>query len=440
MNFTTGFLPDPDPIPRASRCRRVSVRVAALGAVALLAAAAGAQSAIPLTLAEAEDLALEAEPGIAALHARSDAMDELAVSAGELPDPTLRVGLNNFPIESGGFATEGMTSATVGLRQAFPAGDSRAIRASRYARLAGAVGADAEARARDVLLQARVAWLEAYYWQSATDIVESSRPLFADLVEVTRSLYAVGRRDRQDLLRAELELARLDDRLVAIADRLERSRAGLGEWIGAASSRPAARKLPAWDSLPDADALRARLEAHPRVAAAEARIEAQDAGVALAREDFKPGWALDLGYSMRDGALPNGAPRSDFVSLSVTVDLPVFRRNRQDRALASALSERRAARYERDAIAAELGAQLDTALARWRALSRRLDLFESRILVQAGDRADAALDAYGSDDADFADVMRGRIDELEAQLDHVRILVDRAQTYAVLANLGGLQR
>ena len=87
-----------------------------------------AHARVPLTLAEAEDLALVAEPGRVALLAESDALEEQAVAAGQLPDPTLRLGLANFPISSGGFSTEGMTQAQLAIRQAFTRGVTRRAR------------------------------------------------------------------------------------------------------------------------------------------------------------------------------------------------------------------------------------------------------------------------------------------------------------------------
>ena len=73
-------------------------------------------------------------------------------------------------------------------------------------------------------------------------------------------------------------------------------------------------------------------------------------------------------------------------------------------------------------------------------IERRLTLYESRILQQTGEQAQAALTAYQSDAADFADVMRGYIDDLNARLDYIRLQVERTKSYAVLANLGGLPR
>ncbi len=165
---------------------------------------------------------------------------------------------------------------------------------------------------------------------------------------------------------------------------------------------------------------------------------ASEANVVVAEEKKKPGWALDLAYGYREGYLPNGDPRSDFVSLSVTMELPFFSKNRQDRSLAAALRERSASKYERTELVRHLSSLLDAEFARWQDLTRRTMLFESLILELAESRAESALLAYQSDAGDFADVMRGYIDELDTRLDHLRLKVERAQSYAVLANLGGL--
>lgn len=417
---------------------KIFVAVLLVGMIATLPVQA--QGRVPLTLMEAEDRALEQEPGHAALLARAEALEEQSFAAGQLPDPTLRVGLANFPIQSGGFTTEAMTQAQLGLRQSFPPGKSRAASTRQFQSLAVEMSENAGARGRDVLTSVRSAWLDLYYWEQAFSMVSESRPFFSDLVSVTRSLYSVGSKNQQDVLRAELELSRLDDRLIDINRQRARARAMLSEWVGGESSRPIASRLPAWEQVPALEVLHSDLQNHPALQAAAARIDARRAGIDLAKEKYKPGWALDLGYGYRDGSLPSGSPRSDFVSLSVTVDLPLFRKNRQDRGLSAALSERRAAKESKEQLLRRLSSQLDAEFARWQDLSRRVDLYERLILNQAEDQANAALAAYQSEAGDFADVMRGFIDDLNTRLDHIRLQIERAQSYAVLANLGGLPR
>ncbi|MBT8143622.1 MAG: TolC family protein, partial [Gammaproteobacteria bacterium] len=172
--------------------------------------------------------------------------------------------------------------------------------------------------------------------------------------------------------------------------------------------------------------------------AADSRISAANDGIELARQQYKPGWAIDLGYAYRDGRLPTGMSRSDFATVSFTMDLPYFRKNRQDREVAAARSVRRAAHASKEQFLRQLASQLEVEYARWHELSRRIDLYQRQVLEQAHERTRAARVAYQSGTGDFADVMRGSIDELNTRLDFIRLQVDRAQSHAVVANLGGL--
>ena len=429
MFFNFGYRPD-----------SLYSRIAVIALLALPFTYASAQHDVPLTIAEAEKLALASEPGQQALRARAAALEEQAVVAGALPDPMLRVGLNNYPIESGGFTTEGMTNVGAVYRQAFPRGDTRSLNNRKFTRLAEAQMQEADARGDDVLAATRIAWLDLYYWSKARELVRESRPFFDDLATITRSLYAVGRRNQQDVLRAELELSRLDDRLIDIERQQLRARAQLREWIGEDAGRRVAGKLPRWDDAPPLEDLIAALREHPALQAADARIAAQDTGVEIAEQRSKPGWALDVGYSYRNGSLPSGDPRSDFVTVGVTVDLPFFRKKSGDSPLSPALQERSAARADKQRMQRSLESRLAAEYARWQELSRRLALYEERILVQANDHAQASLLAYQNDRGDFADVMRGYIDDLNTRIDYVRLNVEREQAYAVLANLGGIPR
>jgi len=408
--------------------------------VTALLSPAHAAPDVPLTIAEAEDLALANEPGQLAMQARAAALGERAVIAGALPDPVLRMGLNNYPIQSGGFTTEGMTNASVGIRQSFPAGHTRSISTKQFEFLASEVNQGAEARGRNVLTAARNAWLDVYFWGQAHELVEESRPFFNDLATITRSWYSVGRKSQQDVLRAELELSRIDDRLIEIERQRARAQAMLGEWIGADASRPVAANLPSWDDPPSLNSLVQNLSEHPTTMAADAQIAAREAGVELANQRSKPQWALDMAYSYRDGSLPNGDPRSDFFTVGVTVGLPFFRKKSVDSTLSAALQERSAAKSSKTQVMRELQSRLEAEYSRWQDLSRRLALYEERILGQASEHALAAMLAYQSDSGDFADVMRGYIDDLNTRIEYIRLQVERAQSYAVLANVGGFPR
>ena len=406
----------------------------------LLSSFAYAQQAMPLTLHEAEEIALYDEPGQKSLLYRAQALRDKSVAGGQLPDPTMRVGMANFPIQSGGFTTEGMTQAQLGIRQVFPGGDTRELTTKKFRTLSEEMTQKADGRGRDVLTAVRIAWLETHYWREAHQIAIESRPFFDDLVTITRSLYAVGRKSQQDVLRADLELRRLDDRIIVMGEQHARASAALSQWVGAESTRPVATNLPVWLGVPPLDVLRNDLRAHPAMLAADASVGASFVDVDIAEQEYKSDWALDLGYGYRDGYLSNGQPRSDFVNLSVTFDLPFFRAKRQDKSVGAALSQRRATDQSREELLRRLTSQLDAEYVRWQDLGKRLNLYEESILGVSADNAYAALAAYQSDTGDFADAMRGYTDDLDTRLEYIRLQVERAQSYAVLANLGGITR
>jgi len=441
MLIYRGRMPTPKFVVRGHVCFRNTTRVLlAFFFGLLLSHAALPQEVMPLTLQEAEALALHDEPGQNSLLSHADALREESVAGGQLPDPTVRIGLVNFPIQSGGFSTEGMTQAQLAVRQVFPGGDTRQLTTDKYQSLALEMTHKADGRGRNVLTSVRVAWLESYYWREAHFISVDSRPFFDDLVTITRSLYAVGRKNQQDVLRAELELSRLDDRIIDMSKQHSRARAALSEWVGSDSARPVAAKLPNWSAAPPLEVLRENLQGHPALLAADANVGASLTGVELAKQKNKPDWALDLGYGYRSGFLANGVPRSDMVTVSVTFDLPFFRSKRQDRTLGAALSQRRAADQSREEVLRRLKSALDAEHVRWRDLGRRLDLYERQILSISSDNAVAALAAYRSDAGDFAEVMRAYLDDLDTRIDYIRLQVERAQSFAMLANLGGIPR
>ena len=413
----------------AWRVRRV------LGAGLLLAT--GVVAAAPLTLAEAQRRALCAEPGAAALSEQADAFDELAVAVGALPTPQIRFGAANLPLEGGDFRTEAMTQAQLGVRQAFPPATARAAATQRERMRADERRAQAEERRRLVLLAVRNAWLDAFVASRSRQLVLDSRPLFADLVAITRSLYTVGDKNQQDLLRAELERSQLETRLVGIEQKNQEARAVLSRWIDDAAARPLAASLSEWPPPPSLDVSRDALADHPALASAAALVAVGDAAVALARARYRPSWTLDAAYGYRDGALLDGSPRSDFFSITATLSAPMFTANREDRRLRAAQAQHRAAVATRDDTRRHLHAELLRQHGRWADLRRREALYRDAVLPQARANAEATLAAYRSEAGNFADVMRSHIGDLEVRLEHLALRVDQRRSHAELAYLGG---
>lgn len=399
----------------------------------LALAPGGARAA--LALEGAIRIALDNDPAIAADRASARAHSENAVAEGQLPDPKLRTGLYNLPLDNFDIDSEPSTQLRLGVEQAFPRGDTLHFRRRRAESLAGVEDANAADTMLQTVREVRRHFLELYYQLQAAAIVEETRELFAQLVDITQSHYASGRVSQQDVLRASLELARLDDRATRIDTATDENRAALTKWLGEAAAQPLVEQFPTLPEPPARDRLAAALPEHPAMHAETARVNAMKQDIQIAREQYKPGWSAGVEYRKRFGHDPDGDKRSDMMAAMLSMDLPLFTANRQDRRLAASIADAEAAELRRDDKLRELRRMLAVDYADWQRLGERAALYEARLLREADANASASLKAYQSGVTEFTTLMRARITELDVRLDALRIRVDRARAQANLLYL-----
>jgi outer membrane protein TolC len=407
-------------------------------ALALTLFAAGNVAAdTTLTLAAVEQLALADDPAVGALASRTQALQEAAVADGQLPDPKLRTGLYNLPLDDFDASREPTTQLRLGLVQTFPRGDTLRYKQQQGEWMASAGQARTEVEQRKLLRDVRNSFLELYYQLQSEQVIRQTRALFAQLVDITQAHYATGRVSQQDVLRASLELSRLDDRTTRIRNEADRARATLGKWLGENASQPVADSFPQLPALPDRETIGAALAEHPLIRAETATLEASNRNIRIAREQYKPGWSAGLEYRKRFGDNPNGSERSDMMAAMFTVDLPLFPKQRQDKRLSASIRQAESAQFTREDKLRELQRMLDTDYANWQRLGERAAIYQSQLLKESSANTQASLNAYQSGVTEFTTLMRARITDLDVRLEDLRIRVDRSKSQANLLYLAG---
>ena len=411
-------------------------RLAALSTLVLLGNLTTAWCQV-LTLDRAETLALADNPSVERLLAERRATAEDAVAAGELPDPRLKFGAIGVPVDSFELGQEPMTQVQVGVVQAFPPGNTRQLRSEQALQRATALEARAVDQQLRILQSVRETYVALFAEARARRLLLDTRAKIAELRDLVLDYYGTGRAAQQEVLRAEVELARIEERLARTAQNEARLRGQLAAWITEAAWEPLPERWPEFPELPARSAVVADLAGHPAVDALEAELAAADLGIDVAREQYKPGVSVDLTYGARAGTGADGRGRPDLLSAMVMVDLPVFRDRRQDRTLAASQARYDAATEARADLMRRLRAMIDGAYAALDRLDQRLGLFDDRLLPDAGRNTEAALDAYQSAVGDLTALMRAEITEYELQLEHLRARAERLQLLAQILYLEG---
>ena len=394
-------------------------------------------TAFALSLPQAEQLALEADPVINGHRAKSRAFDAEAAANGSLPDPRLRLGMFNVPLDSFSTTEDPATQLRIGVQQEFPRGDTTDLKQQQSRWLSQAALAQANDEALKLRLSVRDAYLNLYYEIQAGRIVRETRALFRKLAKITEDQYAQGRVNQQDVIRADLELSRLDDRAAKIRGNEDEFRAQLAKWIGDAAWLDIDEVLPALPEVPNTDDINELLTRHPAVRAETAKVEASLTMTEVARQEYKPGVGAFVEYRKRFGDNPDGSDRSDMMAAMVTMDIPLFTENRQDKRVAAREQSANAARYARDDTLRALKQRLEQDRAIYRRLSERELIYKNKLINSASSNAQASLNAYQSGVTEFTTLMRAGITELDVRLENLRIEVDRLRTQARLLYITG---
>lgn len=394
-------------------------------------------AAMALGLQQAERLALEADPVINSHRARSLSHDAESTANGTLPDPKLRLGMFNVPLDTFSTTDDPATQLRIGIQQEFPRGDTTDLKQAQSKWLAQAALEQASDAQLKLLLNVRETYLNLYYEIRAGRIVSETRRLFEKLAKITEDQYAAGRVNQQDVIRADLELSRLDDRAIKIQGNEDEYRAHLAQWIGEPAWQTIEEELPVLPDIVDDPDINSVLTQHPAVKAETARVEASRTLTEVARQEYKPGVGAFVEYRKRFGENPDGSERADMMAAMVTMDIPLFTENRQDKRVAAREQSTNAARYARDDTLRIMKRKLEKDRAVYKRLSERELIYREKLVNSASSNARASLDAYQSGVTEFTTLMRAGITELDVRLENLRIRVDRLRTQARLLYITG---
>lgn len=409
---------------------------AAASLVALLASGVAAQAAPPDTfhLSEALRVALASNPMLSAARFSAVAATERVGPAGALPDPQLQVGLMNRMASEFGSTMDPMTMNQVQLMQMVPwpgkLGNARA--AARHT--AAAERARADEQARMLAAQVRMAYYDVAYADRALDVMQRTLGLLRNFREVSTTMYAVGSGIQQDVLRAQVEVARMSEEITRMGQERVAAAARLNALLGREATSPIGGlelpDLPTAD-LSEVDTLVAwALESRPALRAGVERVAAAEASLTAARRELFPDLQLGFAYQVRP-AFPN------MMSIMVGVNLPIFAGSKQ-------LAMRREATAMRDMSQAELANLRNETIAQVIETRARAErdrnlgrLYRASILPQARASVDAALASYRVGRVTFMALLDNQMTVNRYETETYRLIADYHQAVGELEALVG---
>ncbi len=394
---------------------------------------------IPLDPALMDHLseAMENNPDLSAWADRVQAAAEKVPQAGAWQDPMLTLSIANLPTDSWEFDREAMTAAWIKVGQKIPLGGKFSAR-KRMAQYQFQATRENEAdRTYTIAREVIQTWFDWAYLRQAVRTLDANIALLDQLIVAARRKYETGRGLQQDILRAETERTRLEDRRAALKQAAlttgRRFAVLLGRDPGDFPDPPA--QLP--DAFPPLDRERLLgqlLERNPALEALRARIEASRQQLSFARRNWVPDLNLGAGYGFRQDS-PAGMERADFFTISAGMTIPIFGAGKQGPAVEEAKAGLRETAQQLRAAELNLRLALEKLLDEDSRLDEQIRLYRRGVIPQAQATLDAATAEYVVGKVDFEALLLAETALYNAQLDAWARVRDRLKRRAELAAL-----
>ncbi|WP_333991543.1 TolC family protein [Burkholderia cepacia] len=410
--------------PLARRARR---RAPMLWAALLVAGAAHAQQP-PFTLDAALQSATDHSASMQAAQASVRASSEAAVKAGQLPDPMLKAGIDNLPVNGGQRFTVGqdfMTMRRIGIEQEWVSGDKRRLRSALANEQVGRERAGYLAQLASVRQQTATAWLNAVYAKQALALQQALLDHMNHELDATKASYRGAKASAADVVQARAMLAQTQDQWLKARQVYQTALIALSRWTAVPASDvtgtpPAPESFVS--SLPP-DELRV---SQPALITAADDIAVAEADTAVANSERRPNWTWEVAYQQRGGAYSN------MVSVGVTIPLPLNRKNRQNRDVAEKAELATKARLMYEDTLRQVQADIRTQSETLASGRERIANLSTSLLPAADQRVQLADAAYRAGTGSLADTFAARRAQLDAQLQVLDLRRDVSQTWAQL--------
>jgi outer membrane protein, heavy metal efflux system len=293
-----------------------------------------------------------------------------------------------------------------------------------------------------LFFEVKDAYYDYYYLARSIAVTHENVELLTHLESVARTRYRTAAGSHPDVIRAQVELGKLEDRLNSLTDL----RGPIIARLNVALNRPIEAELPAPGpfepsrvSVSDRQLLELLEQSNPQVSALAHEAEGYRQASELARKQYSPD--ISVGLSYVDIAHSNRARQfsdngKDAVGAMISLNIPLWR-GKYSAAVREARMRRLAALREKTDTTNKLKSELKMALYRFRDAERKMDLYGNALVPKATESLKVTEQSFRTGEASFLDLIDTQRTYLEFQLAHERARTNHEQSVARIEMLVG---
>ncbi len=388
-----------------------------------------------LTLDEVVRAVLAKNPAVQSAAHTVAAQRAKVPQASALPDPNFGIGwmgnIQPFSVQTG----DPSSYRSISAMQMLPFPGKRSLRGQIASKEADASQWDVEAVRRRVVADAKAAFYDYWYYDKAIRTTQQNRDLLTKLSQIAEARYRVGKGMQPDVLRSQVEISMLLQKLTT----LEQQRATAQARLNTLMAREPEASLPPAADIPQESPLSYSLDElyklarqnDPEYQRMQKMVERNQLAINLAQKDYLPDLAVGYMYEQRP-MMP------DMHGLTFTVNIPVFYKSKQREEVRQAKEEQLSAASARDNRQNELYFDLKQNYLAAKASENLLKLYSQGVVPQSSLALESSMSAYQVGNVDFLTLIGNFTTVLNYQTDYYRELANYQTALARMEAVTGV--
>lgn len=385
--------------------------------------AGGPEQATPVR--KLVDEALQNNPGLKMMEKKIEAYEERPSQAESLDNPRVGFSILSLPVDTFRFDQEPMTQKQISLWQKFPFPGKLGLKGDIARKETEVVKEQYDEKKNTLIMQVSVTYRNLLFINKSIKVAEENRDLLRNFVKIAETRYAVGMGIQQDVLKAQVEVSKINDQLISLEQKRKSETAHLNTLL----NRPVETPFSPGEELPDGkvtalsltlEQLQAMaLESRPSLLGLQRLIERHRLAERFAVRNYYPDFDVGMSYGVRENAR-TGEERPDFVSGFVTVSIPLWYKTKESRKVAEEKANIGDAVEQYNAAKNDVFFQIKDILTDIERYDRQIELFRTGLIPQSKTSLESAMAGYQVNKVDFITLVNNELTLYNYEIDYYR--------------------
>jgi cobalt-zinc-cadmium efflux system outer membrane protein len=406
----------------------------ALSVLPVSAENTGSSPALDSLLAEA----VQNNPEIKSLERHIEALEQRPSQARSLDDPLLKFAVANLPVDSFSFGQEAMTQKQIQVMQKFPFPGTLDLKGTIAEKDLSVAKAELDEKKNSVIRQVRVLYNTLLFLDRTLMITKDSRDLLSEVITTAETRYAAGKGGQREIVKARMELSGLIQKILLLTQQREAAAARFNTLL----NRPVGNELTVTGEIePELitysldELISIAEETRPALKGMKEKVEQSRLAIDLAEREYYPGMDIGISYGQRDDS--DLTERPDFISASVTFNIPLWYKTKERRKVSEKKADHGKTEEQLVSLRNGIHSRIRELTSQIEMKEQEIELFKTGFIPQSTVSFESTMSGYRVNSVDFLTLINNLITLYNYKIQYYRTLTDYQNSLAELEEVIG---